>query len=364
MKYILQVPSSLDVGGMEKVSRDIGLFADNTKYETHFLVFGEKIGKYENEVINRGCKVIHIQHPSQGYIKFVRNLMKIMKNAQYDVVHAHTMFNIGIIMFIAYMMGVPVRVAHAHSALKNGNSIVKTCYEKVMRFLIRHCATDYIACGDEAGIRLFGQTTYRSKGILIKNGIDTSSFQYSDAIRNTIRNGLGIEDKYVIGHVGHLAPVKNQKYIIRLMPKILTIKKNACLLLLGDGPDRDELRALVEELKLQDYVIMTGNVSNVNEYLSAMDVFAFPSLFEGMPLSIIEVQANGLPCVISDSVPNDVYLTDLVYPVKLDKEDEWIEKICTLKRIDSEKYAAELLNDGYDIMVAMDKIYNIYEKSL
>lgn len=134
-----------------------------------------------------------------------------------------------------------------------------------------------------------------------------------------IREALGLKNAFVIGHVGHLLQVKNQTFLIQLMPEILKRKANAKLVLLGEE-DRPKLERLIHDLRLEDRVIMTGNVRNVRDYLSAMDVFAFPSLFEGMPLSIVEVQANGLPCVLSTGVPKDVYLTDLIQALSLDEK--------------------------------------------
>ena len=108
---------------------------------------------------------------------------------------------------------------------------------------------------------------------------------------------------------------------------------------------------------------MTGNVRNVSDYLSAMDVYAFPSLYEGMPLSIIEVQANGLPCVISTGVPKDVFLTDLLCPLPLEQTSRWVDAICTAERHESEKYSGQLKEAGFDTSKVMNKIYEIYKKA-
>lgn len=148
-----------------------------------------------------------------------------------------------------------------------------------------------------------------------------------------------LDDKFIIGHAGHLAAVKNQSFLLGLMPKILKRQPQAYLLLLGEGEDRPILEQKIHDLHLEDHVRMTGNVRNVPDYLNAMDVFAFPSLYEGMPLSIIEVQSNGLPCVISDQVPKDVFLTDLLRPLPLNDQMAWMDAICSAKREASEKYA-------------------------
>ena len=146
------------------------------------------------------------------------------------------------------------------------------------------------------------------------------------------------------------------------MPEIIRRKSNAKLLLLGEGEDRPKLEGLIRELDLERCVIMTGNVRNVPDYLSAMDVFAFPSLFEGMPLSILEVQANGLPCVLSNNVPEDVYLTDLIRPIPLDRPDEWVREICSSERNQPLSYACKLNHLGLDVQTVMERIRQLYNK--
>ena len=123
------------------------------------------------------------------------------------------------------------------------------------------------------------------------------------------------------------------------------------------------LEKLIYDLGLSGHVILTGNVNNVPDYLCAMDVFAFPSLYEGMPLSILEVQANGLPCILSTGVPKDVYLTDLIQSLPLDRTKQWVQAICSTKRENSEKYSCELRRIGLDTQDVMKKYLEIYERA-
>ncbi len=363
MKRVLQIAAALKIGGAERVARDLGYYADPGEFETHYIVFGEAVGEYEQELTERGCKVFHWPSPSASYPKYVSSLKQLIRENHYDIVHAHTMFNIGWAMLAAKQCGVPVRIAHAHSALDNGSSIKKQAYETAMRQMILQNATDLVACGEAAGIRLFGEKAYRQRGRLILNGIDTQQFAFDASVRAQMRAELHLEDAFVIGHVGHLMEVKNQSFLIRLMPEILRRKPNAKLLLLGEGEDRRMLEQLIRELHLEDSVIMTGNVRNVPDYLSAMDVFAFPSLYEGMPLSIIEVQANGLPCILSDAVPKDVYLTDLVQPLPLERQEMWLNTVCDAERKDPERYAELLRCAGFDTAGVMKQFYEIYERA-
>lgn len=363
MKYILQIAAKLYIGGAEKVARDIALCADPEKYEFHYVVFGDEVGTYEHQLLEKGCKVFHLAEPSDSYHNYIKALMALMRQYRYHAVHVHTMFSSGWVMLAAKLYGIPVRVTHAHSALDDGKRPLKSIYEAVMRFLILSCSTDIVGCGIKAGQRLFGETAWDKRGNLILNGIDVAGFAYNAKKRETVRTQMRLGDRLVLGHAGHLAEVKNQSFLLDLMPLILEKKPNACLLLLGEGEDRLMLERKVLDLKLEDHVIMTGNVTNVADYLSAMDVFVFPSLYEGLPLSILEVQANGLYCVISDRVPEDVFLTDLIHPLSLeDPKEVWIEKILSAKRSQPQAYNDCLRDSDYAVETAMDKIYRIYEK--
>lgn len=362
-KKILILPGGLQIGGAEKVARDIALYADPDKFEFHYVVFGDPIGGYEIQLEEAGCKIFHLAEPSESYSRYFRDLMALMKKHRYHAVHAHTMFSCGWVMLAARLRGIPVRITHSHSALNNGKRLVKSVYEAVMRFLILTCSTDLVGCGEKAGRRLFGENAWEKRGNLILNGIDVEGFAYDTEKRTAIRARLELGDRFVLGHAGHLAEVKNQSFLLDLMPDILMQKPDAMLLLLGEGGDRPMLERKIRDMGLEKHVIMTGNVANVADYLSAMDVFVFPSLFEGLPLSILEVQANGLPCVISDSVPRDVFLTDLIHPLSLqDCKDMWVGKIFSVHRCNTECYNVRLRNSDYAVNTAMDKIYRIYDK--
>ena len=361
-KKVLIIIATLRIGGAEKVARDIALYGDREHYEYHYVVFGDGIGAYEPQLEAIGCQIFHVPSPSRGYRAYCAALAALIREHRYQVVHAHNMFSCGWPMLTARRLGVPVRVTHSHSALDDGNSPVKTVYEKIMRGLILSCSTHLVACGEKAGIRLFGASAYRARGRLILNGIDTDAFRYDPQARERIRQTLGMENAFLLGHAGHLAGVKNQKFLIDLMPRLLEAEPRTRLCLLGEGSDRPMLEARIRELGLEGRVILTGNVTNVAEYLSAMDVFVFPSLYEGTPLAILEVQSNGLPCVLSTGVPKDVHLTDLVRPLSLQSPaQEWVETILACRRRAPEGYSAQMDRLGFGVETAINTIHLIYK---
>lgn len=364
MAKVLIIIGKLYIGGAERIGRDIGYYADKTKYEIHYLVFGDEIGAYEEELKNVGCVIHHTASPSQNYIYYYQFLKDLIKTEKFDIIHSHTMFSSGWAMLVGKVCGVPIRIAHSHTIRgPEKRGVIKSTYENIMRQIIIHTATNLVACGKGAGDWFYGRKTFQKRGQLIYNGIGLGEFTYSEEARYEIRNQHEIQENFVIGHVGHLATVKNQSFLLRLMPDILKISPNAVLILLGDGEDKTLLKNQVKQLNLQNHVIMTGNVNNVGEYMSAMDVFVFPSLYEGMPLALVEAQTNGLPCLISDHIPEDIHLTDLVKAMPLeDASRQWICAITEARRADSSVYAEKMYQLGFDISGMLKRIYQLYEK--
>lgn len=364
MKKVLIVAGGLQIGGAERIAANISKYAPAGQFELHYLVFEGIENVYGPEIEAAGGTVYTIPSPSRGYVKYVRTLSDLMKKNKYAVVHSHTMFNSGINLLLARINRIPIRIAHSHTTKTERRvSAPQRIYEAVMRWLIKVMATDLFSCGVEAGYWMFGKKAFDQKGIVISNGIDTNAFAFSEAARCQIRTQYNLADRFVIGHSGTLLPLKNQEFLIRLMPKILEKRPNAVLMLLGNGEKeyRHELKRLAAKLQVLDRVIFCGGVSNVHTYLSAFDVFVFPSLREGTPLALIEAQTNGLPCVISDRIPKDVYLTDLVEALSLEVEEVWVEQICKAQRSYAD-YPAMINAHGYGAHQAYEPIYRVYSR--
>lgn len=360
MKKVLIIIGKLTIGGAEKVARDIGYFADKSKFGIHYIVFGNEIGAYEDELEASGCVIHHFDPPKKNHYKYYRRLKELIQKEKYDVIHCHTMFSSGWAVLAGYKCNVPKRISHSHTVKGfEQRGFVKNLYENTMRKIIQKYSTDYIGCGKSAGEWLFGKAFFQQYGRIIFNGIDLKHFRFNSDIRKNIRSQYQLDDSFVIGHVGHLAEVKNQSFLIRLLPSVLEEKPNAKLLLLGDGNDRNKLEGLVQSLGLEQHVIFTGNVNNVGEYMSAMDLFVFPSLYEGMPLALVEAQTSGLPCIISNKIPNDAVQTDLVKKLALDSE-MWINAITNSVPTDRLSYYKTMFDLGFDTSVMLDKIYKLY----
>lgn len=364
MERVLIIAGALHIGGAERVAANICRYADPGEFEFHYVVFEGYENVYGPEIEAMGGKVITLPSPKAGYLRYCRELARLIRTYRYSAVHSHTQFNSGINLLVAKTMRVPLRIAHSHTTKTEGSvSIIQRGYEHVMRWVIRKTATHLLACGVEAGNWMFGEKTFRKKGSVLINGIDAAANAFSEENRRTVRRSYGIApEAFVVGHAGTLLPVKNQDYLIRLMPEIRKVHKDAVLLMLGAGSaeERARLEGIAKACGVLDSVLFAGGVQNVNEVLSAMDVFVFPSLREGTPLALLEAQANGLPCVISDCIPNDAIITDLVTPLSLNDPASWTCAIIQGNRKDPSRYTEQIIRSGYDCHSAYRSLYALY----
>lgn len=363
MDNILIIPGGLQIGGAEKVAANISKYAPKGEFCFHYIVFEGNENVYGPEIEADGGKVFTIPSPSAGYKQYVKTLGELIDKYKYKAVHSHTMFNSGINLAVAKKHGVPIRISHSHTTKTETKvSLKQKMYEKLMRKIILRNATDLFSCGVEAGYWLYGEKAFKKRGKVLLNGIDVKMNAYNEAYRNEIREKLGMADKFIIGHCGHLVSVKNQKYLINIMSDILKINQNAVLLLLGEGNDKVFLEELIKSKGLEDKIILYGSTLEVYKFLNAFDVFAFPSLREGTPLALLEAQANGLPCVISENIPQDAFLTDLIQVISLEDKEKWVSEICQSNRKFSEKYSDSVSNTGYSANNAYMPIYEAYRR--
>lgn len=303
MKRILMVTGSLRIGGLESVAMNIFRTADSKRYSFDFVVYGDEVGEYENEVNKKGGKVFHLPKPSNGYRKQYRNLCELIKkNGPYDAIHSHTFFNSGIVLRAGYHCGVKVRIAHSHSVKRKGsNRIDKIFFYYIMRKWIIKYSTKVCACSSSAGNYLFTRKIYKQKGMFVPNVIDIKKYKFSDKERKAIRAEFDVEDDCIlIGQVGHLTKAKNQFFLLDLF-KLYSKGKKAKLILVGDGELHQQLSLYSELIDVKDKIIFTGTRSDVGSLLSAMDVFICTSTNEGFGIVLIEAQANSLPCVVEEN---------------------------------------------------------------
>lgn len=367
-KKLLIVTEPLNVGGYDIVATNLQMNLNPEKYDCTYCVRGTAPGLLDEQVLQSGAHIIRQPDSECGYLKSYFYYKRLFKREHFDIVHAHLMFFSGIVMRAAFRCGVPKRVAHSHmtdpcfenrSALKKA---VAKLYSLVMKRWLRKYATDLIACGPEAGVYLYGKKTFAQRGVLLNNGTYTQRFAYDEAARSRIRRELNIESQLVMGHVGRLNYVKNHKFLLDVFYAFQKQHPNSLLLIVGDGEERARIEQKAKQLKIEDKVRMTGIRRDVERLLLAMDVFVFPSLHEGLPMTLVEAQAAKLPCLVADTVSRSAKLTDSVKYLSLnDSAARWAEAAYALTLPDRNATDVSFLKQTYDIQSVAKQLEAIYE---
>jgi glycosyltransferase involved in cell wall biosynthesis len=297
-------------------------------------------------------------------IKINREYYKFFKEHHYDIVYADTENALRAIhLLMAKFAGVPVRVVHSHNTGLQTDSKASRMISRKIRSLFSLSANYFFACSDMAAEWLLPKKIYRKKQYkLLKNGVDLKTFQFDLNVRKIMRNKLKIdEDVLVVGNVGRFMPQKNHNFMLEIFKEILSIKPNAKLLLVGTGKLEKEIRNRAEELEIRDSIIFAGNKSNISDYYQIMDVFLMPSLFEGLPITGIEAQANGLPCVFSDVITEQLKITQLVNYYSLNNSSkEWAEAVIKAAMDGRQDCSQEIIQSGYSIDDTADYLRTFY----
>lgn len=365
MKKTLVIIASLRLGGAEKIGAELVTNMELKDNEVYFLVFGDEKGAYEKMVKENGCKIIRLPWPKFPYIKYYKDLKRINKEVGgFDVVHSHTLLNNGINLAIFKKLGAKVRISHAHSTNSyKKDSFVTRIYEKLMKNMIKNNATDYVACGEAAGKYLYGEKLFERKGIVINNGIDFDKFAFSKDSRDEVRKELGLKDEFVVGNISRLDKVKNHSFLLEVFSQVVSIEPNSKLLIVGQGDELENIKDKIEMLKLKDKVILTGPRTDVDRIINAMDVAVYPSLFEGLPVSPIEAQINGVPCVLSKNITNEVKISeDIKFLSLYESVSLWANEIVSFKGKDRDKVSYTKDASKYDIKESAAQLEKIYSR--
>ena len=267
-----------------------------------FVCMYDKIA-YEDEIKKSGGRIFYVPNVKKHYNGYIKALKKILKEENYQAVHVNMLSAANIVpLRVAHQLGIKKVIAHSHSSSCPG--IIRNLMDSFNRPFISRYATEMVACGELAGKWMFGVKAFeKGKVTVINNAIQTEKFLFSSEDRNILRRELGWDNKPVIGHVGRFDIPNNHDRMIDILLEFSHKNKNIVLCLVG--PKEGLYRQIQEKAKrsgLENNVYFAGKQENVRRYLSAMDVFLFPSVFEGVPFALIEAQANGLACVMSDAV--------------------------------------------------------------
>ena len=272
-----------------------------------------------------------VHHP----IKHLWAIFRILKNGHYDVVHSHLDWYLNAyVMFLAWLVGVPKRIAHHHQAYHLTNPLMKLLCA-MLRIPNKVFSTHWLACGKAAAENGWGKRTVANgKVTILPNAIDPERFKFDEVARKRIREQYGIaEDDFVVGHVGRFFPEKNHRFIIELFTELLKKNSKAKLLLVGNGPLQDEIKSLVQDKGLEKFVVFAGLQKNPTLFYCAMDTLILPSIREALGIVLVEAQYCGLPCVVSEAVPDEAKISKNFVKIDLDHRSKWVDCLLDVKPV-------------------------------
>lgn len=358
---ILHVLGGLNRGGAETMIMNLYRNIDRKKIQFDFVIHTDEECDYNSEIYNLGGKIFNFpRYSGKNHFHYKSKWKEFFtENPNYKIVHGHMRSTASIYLQLAKDNNITT-IAHSHSISSRGNLIERIVKNKLQGPL-KNIADYLFACSYAAGEWLYGANVKNDNFYIINNAINLQKFTYNKEIRETIRKKYNLEGKVVVGHVGNFTAPKNHLFLIEIFNDLQKEFEQCRLLLLGDGELKNQIVKKIESLNLADKVILLGNQDNINEYLQAMDLFVFPSLFEGLGMAVIEAQVSGLPCFISNRIPKEVIKVDLVKQLPLNNAQAWTRKISDELKFKNTKRISQINHFlDYDIKSVAKKLESFY----
>lgn len=356
MLRVLQVVTHMNRGGLETMLMNYYRNIDRTQIQFDFLTHRTYIGDYGEEILSLGGKIYHLPVLNPFSINYKQKLREFFKqHREYHIIHVHQDCLSSVILKIAEQEGIRIRIAHSHNSSQDKN--IKYLVKMYYRRQIPQYATHLLACSEQAGKWMYGNGSFS----VLNNAINAKEYRFNPHKREKVRNTFHVENnEMLIGHVGRFNYSKNHSFLIDVFQNVQK-KLPAKLMLIGDGELRKQIEKKVQNNNLGDKIIFTGVRSDVADLMQAMDVFVFPSNYEGLPVTIIEAQASGLPCLISDKVPIECKVTDYVQQIDLTKSTEqWAECAIRASKIKRKDTCEEIKKAGFDIKENVKLLQKFY----
>ncbi len=360
MIRILQVVTHMNRGGLETMLMNYYRHMDRTQVQFDFLTHREYDGDYGEEIRQLGGKIYHMSVLNPFSPDYRKDLGAFFdSHPEYKIVHVHQDCLSGVILQVAKQHGVPVRIAHSHNA--NQAKDIKYPVKLLFRSFIPRYATKLMACGEDAGKWMFRGAPFE----ILSNAIPAADLSCNEERKRIQREKWGIQpNELLVGHVGNFTLQKNHLFLLDIFNEIQK-RTSAKLMLVGKKKQWSDVDEKIQALGLQDKVILAGVRSDVPDLLQAMDVFVFPSLHEGLPLTMVEAQASGLPCLISDKVPIECKMTETVQQLSLNDAPEiWAERAMEAALMSRKNTYEEIKAAGYDIVENAKRLQKMYEEMM
>lgn len=363
---VLHVLGKLNRNGAETMIMNIYREVDRNKIQFDFVIHTTEKCDYDDEIISMGGIIHRItRYNGLNHFEYRNQWKEILSVNNYKLIHGHVRSTASIYIPIAKKYGIKT-ISHSHS-ISSGKGILGGI-KKVLQYPVRYQADFFMACSDEAATWMFGKKVLKHKNYYkINNAIHLKKFMFNPYVRTVMRTKMNLEGKYVIGHVGRFEKEKNHSKLIHIFNEFHKTEPNSVLLLLGEGSHFFSVKKIVKNLNLENVVLFAGNQSNVNDYYQCMDLFLFPSLYEGLGMVVIEAQTSGLECIVSENIPKEAYITSSIHTQKNSNQNKlWIEKISSLRKENSSRKVDNytlVKAAGYDIKETSLFLTNFYEKN-
>jgi glycosyltransferase involved in cell wall biosynthesis len=361
---ILHVVGAMNRAGTETMLMNIYRNMNREKVQFDFISYSQQEAHYDEEIISLGGRIIKLSNTQS-----IKELYQaITKYGPYQAVHSHTLFHCGIASIAAFLAGVKIRISHAHTTLDNSSSIIKKVYIKLMRFIINNFSTHLLACSKGAGSYLFGEKSiFNKKYSYFPNVINYTEFlQNHNTVVEEFKVKEGLNNGLTIGHVGRFMEAKNHLFLLEILKHVIKRDSNIKLLLVGDGDLRGHIEEKAKKDGIYENIRFVGVKENISTMLHTMDVFVFPSIYEGLGLVLLEAQASGTPCIVSEAIQPEADLQlGLVSKLLLsDGAEVWGDKIlenANRKEKDVAKINTRFEQNGYSLTEGISKLMNIYK---
>lgn len=361
---VLHVLGTTNLGGAESRVMELYRAINKERVQFDFLVHTDTQGHYDKEIQNLGGSIYHVpRFKGINYLAYRKALTDFFReHHDYVAVQGHMTSTASIYLPIAKQAGIPVTIAHARSA--GVDRAVKGLLTKILRRSLKKKADYCFTCSAKAAEAVYGKGWVQKGNVwTIPNAIDAKRFEYNIDTRKQIRSVLNVSDKFVVGHVGRFGFMKNHAYVLDVFGELCKKRADAVLILIGTGTLEEEMKAKAKAMGLEDKIQFLGNHSDVECYYQAFDYFVFPSFFEGFPGSVLEAQAAGLHCLVSDHVTREVALTELVSYRSIEEPAAvWANEIAanSEQHKTRESKSAQIIEKGFDVRQQAAKMEAFY----
>ena len=360
---VLAVVSGLNPGGLENRLMDILRIIDVNRVTIDVFTYNPEPCDYDEEVQKLGGTVYYNPRLTIfnmfWYVRYFRDFLKL--HPEYGIVHAHQNAWCSVFCKGAFLAEVPVRIAHSRTAIssKTPDAFVKN----LIKLPAKKYATHYFAVSQKAARWLFGDRMLaKNEFVVWPNAINAESFHYDPQTRDRVRILNDWSGKYVVMHVGNFTPPKNHPFILKIFKEIHSLNRDAVLVLVGNGTKRFK-DGILKKYGLSDAIRVLGTRNDISDLLQGADVFLFPSIYEGLPGALVEAQAAGLPCVLADTIAEEVYITPnlTILPLSADAK-VWAESVLKYRDFERDDTRQYIEDKGFDVHSLTERLCRFYEQ--